>query len=373
MNKKFVISLIGAPASGKGYIASSLVKELKEVYGYKDGDIADISVGEMIRREKKANTALGQKLAANMKEGGLAPDDIVNDMLREELKNVDAKVLVLDGYPRTVGQVKTFAKLMEHFNGAVIFRDTPKELILERVKNRRICEKCGKAHDVGDGICSCGGRLIKRKDDEVLPERLAEYEAMTKPAVMELKKEGKNFFWYEGTAEGEDIAREFLAANKQYLQMSIAAVRAYFKQCGIESRILEFDVSSATVELAAAALGCEPCRIAKTLSFDCNGETLLIVTAGDCKVDNAKYKQYFHCKAKMLRADEAPEKTGHAVGGICPFANPEGVKVCLDVSLKRFRTIFPACGSSNSAIELTPDELEQYARYAVWIDVCKLK
>lgn len=217
MNKKFVISLIGAPASGKGYIATSLIKELKDKYGFKDDEIADISVGEMIRREKKANTPLGQKLAANMKEGGLAPDDIINEMLVEELKRVKAKVLILDGYPRTVGQVKEFGRLMADFNSAVIFRDTPKELILERVKNRRICEKCGTAHDVGDGVCSCGGRLIKRKDDEVLPERLAEYEEMTKPAVMELKKEGKHFYWYEGTAEGEAIAESFLAENKQYL------------------------------------------------------------------------------------------------------------------------------------------------------------
>jgi len=218
MNKKFVIALIGAPASGKGYIASSLMRELKDTYNFKDEDIADVSVGEIIRREKKNNTELGQRLAANMKEGGLAPDDIVNEMLIAELKNIDAKVLILDGYPRTVGQVKTFGKLMQGINSAVIFRDTPKELILERVKNRRICEKCGMAHDVGDGVCECGGRLVKRKDDQVLPERLAEYEAMTKPAVMELKKAGDNFFWYEGTAEGEDIAKEFLEANKQYLQ-----------------------------------------------------------------------------------------------------------------------------------------------------------
>lgn len=218
MNKKFVISLIGAPASGKGYIATSLMRELKDKYGFKDDEIVDISVGEMIRREKKANTPLGQKLAANMKEGGLAPDDIINEMLIQELKRVKAKVLILDGYPRTVGQVKEFGRLMTDFNSAVIFRDTPKELILERVKNRRICEKCGTAHNVGDGVCSCGGRLVKRKDDEVLPERLAEYEKMTKPAVMELKKEGKHFYWYEGTVEGEVIAESFLAENKQYLQ-----------------------------------------------------------------------------------------------------------------------------------------------------------
>ena len=107
--------------------------------------------------------------------------------------------------------------LMKNYSSAVIFRDTPKNLILERVKNRRICEKCGKAHDVEDGICSdCGGQLVVRKDDQVLPERLAEYEEMTRPAIVELKNEGKNFFWYEGTAEGEDIAQSFLQANAKY-------------------------------------------------------------------------------------------------------------------------------------------------------------
>ena len=217
MYKKFVIALIGAPASGKGYIAMCLKNELKEKYGFNESDIEALSVGEMIRREKKNQTPLGLKLAANMKEGGLAPDEMVNDMLVNELKTINAKVLILDGYPRTVCQVKEFDKLMSNFDSAVIFRDTPKELILERVKNRRICEKCGKAHDVGDGVCECGGRLVKRRDDRVLPERLAEYEEMTKPAVVELKNEGKNFFWYEGTAEGCDIAREFLASNKKYL------------------------------------------------------------------------------------------------------------------------------------------------------------
>ena len=217
MDRKFVISLIGAPASGKGYIASCLKDELKNTYDFRDEDIAGISVGEVIRREKKNKTPLGLRLAANMKEGGLAPDDMVNEMLVEELKTVNAKVLILDGYPRTVCQVREFSKLMENFTSAVVFRDTPKDLILERVKNRRICDKCGMAHNLGDGVCECGGRLVKRRDDRVLPERLAEYEEMTKPAVLELKKEGKNFFWYEGTAEGDVIAREFLEANKMYL------------------------------------------------------------------------------------------------------------------------------------------------------------
>lgn len=153
--------------------------------------------------------------------------------------------------------------------------------------------------------------------------------------------------------------------------MSIENVRAYLQKFGLEKRIREFPVSSATVELAAQALGCAPARIAKTLSFNCNGEILLLVTAGDCKIDNTKYKQTFHAKAKMLTPEEALAFTGHAVGGVCPFAVPENVKICLDVSLKRFSTIFPACGSSNSAIELTPEELDKYTRNTGWVDVCK--
>lgn len=153
--------------------------------------------------------------------------------------------------------------------------------------------------------------------------------------------------------------------------MSIEKVREYFKNFGIENRILEFDVSSATVELAAQALGCEGCRIAKTISFMVDGGAVLIVCAGDAKIDNAKYKAYFGTKAKMLSYEEASELIGHAVGGICPFATNEGVKIYLDESLKRFETVFPACGSSNSAIELTIPELEKYSSYIDWIDVCK--
>lgn len=153
--------------------------------------------------------------------------------------------------------------------------------------------------------------------------------------------------------------------------MSIERVRAYFAQQGIADRILEFAVSSATVELAALAVGCEPARIAKTLSFTVEGEPILVVTAGDAKIDNPKYKAQFAVKAKMLKADEAASLIGHAVGGVCPFAVNEGVRVYLDVSLKRFRTVFPACGSSNSAIELTIPEMEQYSGYTDWVDVCK--
>ena len=153
--------------------------------------------------------------------------------------------------------------------------------------------------------------------------------------------------------------------------MSIEKVKEYFKTFGIENRILEFDVSSATVDLAAQALGCEGCRIAKTISFMVDGGAVLIVCAGDAKIDNAKYKAYFGTKAKMLTPDEALTLIGHAVGGICPFATNDGVKIYLDVSLKRFETVFPACGSSNSAIELTISELEKYSNYIGWVDVCK--
>ena len=153
--------------------------------------------------------------------------------------------------------------------------------------------------------------------------------------------------------------------------MSIETARAYLREKGFEDHIREFDVSSATVELAVQAVGCEPARIAKTLSFAVDGGCVLIVCAGDAKIDNPKYKAMFHTKAKMLTPEQAQEMTGHAVGGVCPFANPEGVKTYLDVSLKRFDTVFPAAGSCNSAIELTCDELEEYSRSLGWIDVCK--
>lgn len=154
--------------------------------------------------------------------------------------------------------------------------------------------------------------------------------------------------------------------------MSIERVRAYFKTLGIENRILEFSVSSATVELAAAALNTEGKRIAKTLSFLVDEKAVLVVTAGDAKIDNRKFKDFFHVKAKMLSHEQVPELIGHAVGGVCPFAVNEGVDVYLDESLKRFETVFPACGSGNSAIELTIPELEKYSGYKEWVDVTKL-
>jgi prolyl-tRNA editing enzyme YbaK/EbsC (Cys-tRNA(Pro) deacylase) len=153
--------------------------------------------------------------------------------------------------------------------------------------------------------------------------------------------------------------------------MAIEKVREYFKQFGMEKRILEFPVSSATVDLAAQALNTEGCRIAKSLSFDVSGRTILIVTAGDMKIDNHKYKDLFHKKAEMLSYDFVAARIGHAVGGVCPFGIPSDVEVYLDISLRRFTTVFPACGSSNSAIELTIPELEKYSNSREWIDVCK--
>ncbi len=153
--------------------------------------------------------------------------------------------------------------------------------------------------------------------------------------------------------------------------MAIERVKEYFKQWNMENKIMEFDVSSATVELAAQAVGCEPKRIAKTLSFMVGEGPILIVVAGDAKIDNVKYKAEFSTKAKMLTPEEAVAFIGHAVGGVCPFGINEGVAVYLDESLKRFNTVFPACGSGNSAVELTIGELEKYSNYSAWVDVCK--
>lgn len=153
--------------------------------------------------------------------------------------------------------------------------------------------------------------------------------------------------------------------------MSIERAKEHMKKWGLESRIQEFETSSATVELAAQAVGCEPARIAKTLSFKIGEEPVLIVTAGDAKIDNHKYKEQFAVKAKMLSPDEVEEKIGHGVGGVCPFGINQGVKVYLDESVKRFETVFPACGSSNSAVELSMEELEKCSGYESWVDVCK--
>lgn len=152
--------------------------------------------------------------------------------------------------------------------------------------------------------------------------------------------------------------------------MSIEKVKEYFKNFDMENRIMEFDVSSETVKLAALALNCEEGKIAKTLSFLANDKVILIVTAGDGKVNNGKYKRTFMTKAKMLPHDETKKLTGHAAGGVCPFAVNDGVEVYLDVTLKKYETVFPACGSSNSAIELTIEEMEKYSNFVNWVDVC---
>ena len=153
--------------------------------------------------------------------------------------------------------------------------------------------------------------------------------------------------------------------------MAIENVRNFFKQYNMDTQIQEFAVSSATVDLAASALGCEPERIAKTLSFLVNGQAVLVVTSGDAKIDNKKFKEFFNQKAKMLAPNEVVNLVGHAIGGVCPFAIRIGVSVYLDISLKRFETVYPACGSSNSAIELSIKQLEEYSSYLQWVDVCK--
>lgn len=155
--------------------------------------------------------------------------------------------------------------------------------------------------------------------------------------------------------------------------MAMEKVRAYFRALGQEDKICEFDVSSATVELAAQAVGCEGARIGKTLSFlDGESGCILIVCAGDAKIDNTKFKNQFHHKATMLTPDQVLEYTGHMIGGVCPFAiEHPNVTIYLDISLQRFSTVFPAAGSDNSAVELTCSELEEYSHSAGWIDVCK--
>ncbi len=154
--------------------------------------------------------------------------------------------------------------------------------------------------------------------------------------------------------------------------MSIEKGRAYFRQFGMEDRVREFDVSSATVELAALALGVDGARIAKTLSFKKDDSCILILAAGDARIDNHKFKEKFHMKAKMLAPDEVLSLVGHPVGGVCPFGINDGIDVYLDESLKRFETVFPAVGSGNSAIELDLDELYKYSNAIEWLDVCKL-
>lgn len=162
------------------------------------------------------------------------------------------------------------------------------------------------------------------------------------------------------------------AAEREVRGMSLERAKAYLKEYKMEDQIREFPVSSATVELAAQALRTEAGRIAKTLSFLVDGEAVLIVCAGDARIDNAKYKAFFRAKAKMLAPDEVEERIGHAIGGVCPFGIREGVRVYLDETLKKYETVFPACGSSNSAIELTIPQLEQLAKPVCWVDVCKL-
>lgn len=153
--------------------------------------------------------------------------------------------------------------------------------------------------------------------------------------------------------------------------MSFTNAKEHLKKYSLNNKIMEFDSSSATVKEAAAAVGCNEEEIAKTLSFSVNDKTILIVTAGDQKIDNAKFKAEFHTKAKMLSFEEVETLVGHAVGGVCPFGIKDNVAVYLDVSLQRFTTVYPACGSSNSAVQLTLEELQRSSGYQKWVDICK--
>ena len=153
--------------------------------------------------------------------------------------------------------------------------------------------------------------------------------------------------------------------------MSLEKAKTYLSKFGMENQIMEFDVSSATVALAAIAVGCEEHEIAKSLSFIVDEKPILIIVAGDAKVDNAKYKAEFHTKAKMIPFDDVENMIGHAAGGVCPFGVNDGVKIYLDASLKKCETVYPACGTSNSAIKLTPEELERITELEKWVDVCK--
>lgn len=154
--------------------------------------------------------------------------------------------------------------------------------------------------------------------------------------------------------------------------MSVVQVKEYLKQWDLQDKVREFEVSSATVELAAQAVGCEPARIAKTMSFLVDGKAILIVLAGDVKIDNHKYKERFHTKAVMLKQDQLEEMVGHPIGGVCPFDVKDTVDVYLDESLKRFEVVYPAAGSASSAVELTLPELETASRSKGWVDVSKM-
>ena len=159
--------------------------------------------------------------------------------------------------------------------------------------------------------------------------------------------------------------------RKEVIEMSLTKAKEHLKKYGLEDKIMESSVSSATVKEAAIALNCKEEEIAKTLSFIIDDKPILIVTSGDQKIDNSKYKAEFHTKAKMIPFNEVENKIGHGVGGVCPFGINDDIKVYLDTSLKRFKTIYPACGTSNSAVKLTIEELEKTSNYKKWIDVCK--
>lgn len=213
--------------------------------------------------------------------------------------------------------------------------------------------------------------VIGRLDDDVMRMVIDSVDEASKSRLLGGEPAEEQGAGTNTSAEEQDAGTN-TSAKEQDAESGVEKVKEYFKQFGMEDRVLEFNVSSATVELAAKAVGCEPACIVKTLSFKVGDRPILVACAGDTKIANPKYKAEFGQKAKMLTPDEAIELVGHAVGGVCPFAVKDGVEVYLDESIKRFETVYPAAGSDNSAIGLTPDELEKYAQgFVRWVDVCK--
>lgn len=210
MEKKKIISLVGAPASGKGYLVDCIVDELVLSYQYKREEIQIVSIGEMIRKEIKSGSKLGETIKASKKPGCLAPDDLITAMMKSQLNRSDAKITIIDGYPRTLNQVKSFNELEKGNDVSVVFRDTPVGLISDRVNSRRVCAVCGASHIVTNGACDCGGKLVKRPEDEHLSDRMEEYIRETKPAIDWMNETMNCFHRVDGRIEGNISAKKVL-------------------------------------------------------------------------------------------------------------------------------------------------------------------
>lgn len=212
MKKQILISLIGAPASGKGYIGEKIIHDLMSDYGYQENEIQSISISHLIKQEIQSQSETGKIISEKKDAGLLINNQIINEMLQKALNESDAKIILLDGYPRTTQQVHELEKLENKYNINVIFRDAEPETILERVKNRRVCSICGTTYTAADddSVCACGGKLIKRKDDENIAVRLAEFEKETKPAIKLLEESGLHFFYVNSHTDGEEAACKIL-------------------------------------------------------------------------------------------------------------------------------------------------------------------